>query len=200
MMKAMSSYKGIAMKKTAIALTLTALIIPLGQPSYGNDLNSLLSGEDIPLTMPFQALDSQWRKIAISGQFEMGDTLQAWTNIFNNNFSSNIYYTKGQTVTLSNETYIIAYRQPLSSSGITLESLFTTVLSGGVDCARLNPTLSKDTSLSLSLLNLRTIGSLNNIHAVNREEELIEAEQAYQQAKVTCESNQPAEPVNPTSP
>jgi hypothetical protein len=111
--------------------------------------------------------------------------------LFSSGLYSNVYFTQGKTVTVNNETYVIAYRVNSQGEEVKLQTMLENVFSMATpDCANLTEKLTPETSLTLSLLNLRTIGSLNNIRPVNREEELTAAKKAYQEAKAACEQSQ----------
>lgn len=137
------------MRKTAIALALAAVLCSHSQSSIGAELDQVISGSRFPLNLKVMDLDSEWRCLSISGQFETGGGMQPF-NPFLLTTGSNFYYTKGKTVTVGSETYMIAYR--LDNPARQLK-------------------LTPETTLTLSLLNLRTIGSLNNIRQFNFEQE-----------------------------
>jgi hypothetical protein len=115
-----------------IAHTTTRLA---AEPSLAN----VLSGNSLPTAIKFKDLTPDWRVMSTNGQFEFGN-FQAFVGIFGGGFFATSYYTKGQTVSIGSETYIVAY---------SLLSLVDTV--------------APETLLNLSLLNLKTIGSMSNI-------------------------------------
>lgn len=178
------------MRRTAIVLALTAVLSLYGQRSYGVEFEQLLSGSLAPLTVKLKDLDSSWRQISISGQFEMGDLLQTYTSLFGGKGNSGVYYTQGKTVTIGSETYVIAYRFPSTGEGVNFRSLIERTLGGGSSKPSQADKLTPETSLTLSLLNLRTIGSLNNIRPFNLKEELAASERAYQDAIAAYEKAQ----------
>jgi hypothetical protein len=108
-----------------------------GEPSLAN----VLSGNSVPTSIELKKLTPEWRAMSTNGQFEFGN-FQAFVNIFGGGSFATNYYTKGQTVSIGSETYIVAY---------SLLSLVEKV--------------SPETLLNLSLLNLKTIGSMSNIRA-----------------------------------
>jgi hypothetical protein len=108
-----------------------------GEPS----LASVLSGNSVPTSIELKKLTPEWRAMSTNGQFEFGN-FQAFISIFGGGSFATSYYTKGQTVSIGSETYIVAY---------SLLSLVEKV--------------SPETLLNLSLLNLKTIGSMSNIRA-----------------------------------
>ncbi|HEY9614070.1 hypothetical protein [Allocoleopsis sp.] len=177
------------MRRTAIVLALTAVLSLYGQRTDAADFEQLLSGSLAPLNVKLKDLDSSWRQISISGQFEMGDLLQTYSNLFGGKGNSGVYYTQGKTVTFGGETYVIAYRLVSTSQGVSFRSLIESTLGGGSKPSEIDR-LTPETSLTLSLLNLRTIGSLNNIRPFNLKEELAASEQAYQYAIASYEKAQ----------
>lgn len=183
------------MKKNAVLLTLTALFSISSLPSYSSDFSSLVSGQKVPLTKQLKDLDSSWRQISVSGQYEMGDFMKNWSSLFGGSPSNYIYYTQGETVEVASETYVIAYRLPATGEGLTIQSLMGTVTSFGCDEASLPIQLLPETAINLSLLNLRTIGSLNDVRSFNLSEELATSKKRYEEAKTACEQM----PTDPTT-
>jgi hypothetical protein len=102
-------------------------------------LASILSGNSVPTSIKLRDLTPEWRAMSTNGQVEIGN-FQALVGLFGGGAFANNYYTKGQTVNVGSETYIIAY------SLISLPEKITPEL-----------------SLTLSLLNLKTSGSMSNI-------------------------------------
>jgi hypothetical protein len=183
------------MKKKAIFLTLTALLSISSLPSYGSDFSKLVSGQQVPLTKQLKDLDSSWRQISVSGQFEMGDFMKNWSGIFGGSPANYVYYTQGETVEVASETYVIAYRVPSTGDGLTFKSLMETTFSFGCNEASLPIQLAPETTINLSLLNLRTIGSLNDVRPFNLSEELAASQKRYEEAKKACEQM----PTDPTT-
>jgi hypothetical protein len=152
-----------------------------------NELQSIISGQNTPLSIQLQNLDNSWRKISISGRYEMGDLIKSWSELFGMNSYDNTYYTQGKTITIGNQTYIIAYRIPSSGEAMTLESLLNVFGNSDCDSKTLPPVLTATTSVSLALLNLESMGSLNNIKPVNIQEEINLSQQRHEELKRTCE-------------
>jgi hypothetical protein len=105
------------------------------EPSFAGILN----GNSVPTTIKLKDLTPEWRAMSTHGQVEIGN-FQAFVSLFGNGSFASNYYTKGQTVTVGSETYIVAY------------SLLS-----------LAEKISPELQLNLSLLNLKTIGSMSNI-------------------------------------
>jgi hypothetical protein len=184
------------MKKLATLLALTASITTVSLPSRAEDLQSIISGAKVPLTVKFQNLDSTWRQIAVSGVFEFGDLMRAYGSLFGVGSSSGIYYTKGETIEVYGKTYVIAYRIQSNTQNLSFQKIIeSTVGTYGMnpDCNEENLSkklLSADTSLVLSLLNVETIGSLNDIRTFDFKQEQAAAQQVYNEAKATCNKSQ----------
>jgi hypothetical protein len=123
-------------------------ILLAADPSLAN----ILSGNSIPTTVRLKDLTPDWRAMSTNGQFEFGN-FQTVFNSFGGGLLATSYYTKGQTVTVGSETYVVAY---------SLLSLADKV--------------SPDVPLNLSLLNLRTIGTMSNIRSfdVAKETKILE--------------------------
>jgi hypothetical protein len=102
---------------------------------------SIFSGNNIPTSIKLKDLTPEWRAMSTNGQVEIGN-FQALVGLFGGGSFANNYYTKGQTITIGSETYIVAY------------SLLS-----------LAEKISPELSLNLSLLSLKTIGSMSNIRA-----------------------------------
>ena len=75
-------------------------------------------------------------------------------------FGLGVYYTRGETVTLGSETYLVAYRPQIDAREMQQAMRFG--FDPGMEEAE--PfRLARNMPLALSLLNLRTVGSLTNI-------------------------------------
>ena len=107
------------------------------EPSLAN----VLSGNSVPTSIELKKLTPEWRAMSTNGQFEFGN-FQAFIGIFGGGALATTYYTKGQTVSIGSETYIVAYSLLSIVEKVTPETI-------------LNP----------SLLNLKTIGTMSNIRA-----------------------------------
>jgi hypothetical protein len=188
------------MKKTAIFLAASALLSTYSQPSYASDFGQLVSGQQIPLTRKLGDLDDSWRQMSVSGQYEMGDFMKNWAGLLGGSSYHYVYYTQGETVEVAEETYVVAYRLPATGEGLNFRTLIESTFTMGCSDSFLPIKLTPETMLSLSLLNIRTIGSLNDVRTFNLETELSASEKQYEEAKVSCEQMQttPTEPTEPT--
>ncbi len=112
-----------------------------GAPRLADNLADVFKGNNTPTALKLRELTPEWRAMSTNGQFEFGN-LQTFVGTFASGSFATNYYTKGQTVTIGSETYIVAY------------SLLALV-----------EKVSPETPLNLSLLNLKTIGSMSNIRS-----------------------------------
>jgi hypothetical protein len=132
-----------------------AVIIP--PPATGDvSLTNIFNGNVVPTTIKLRDLTPVWRAMGTNGPVEIGNLQAVITTSAGGSFSAN-YYSRGQTITIGSETYIVAY------------SLLSLV-----------DKITPETPLNLSLLNLRTVGSLSNIRTydVAKETKILEKQLA----------------------
>ena len=140
------------------------------------DFTSAVSGTTRPLTLKIKDLDDTWRQLSIS-KTGGADLL----SIFASNSRSEVsaldqYYTHGETTTIGGETYLVAYRYSLKLSDLT------------GDNANTPPLITPDTMLTLSLINVRQIASLDGIQPfvpVSAAQVQTQTSEAAQQASLT---------------
>jgi hypothetical protein len=150
------------MRHVGIAVVLLAALIGCSQPAQSADLKDLLSGEKHALTLQMKDLDGQWRRLSTGGG-GTGGLAAVYAAMFGG--AGNVYYTKGEMVSVATETYLIAYTLRTDPVG------YMAVMRGGPGAG---PTeeLTAESPLCLSLLNLRATGSLTDIRQFNLEEEI----------------------------
>lgn len=166
------------MKPTIYALALLALLAlarpALCQTTNIADLSQLLQGDREPLTHKLSDLDGAWRRLSLGGSVEGGNPASAYLSLFTGmGGASDAYYTQGRLVTVAGETYLVAYRR--QTKPIDFAALMR---SGGQNDFPKPEPLTPDTVLSLSLLNLRTAGSLNDIRPFDMQQEMTATQQA----------------------
>lgn len=182
------------MKKQSIGKSILQLTLALGLsivsfPSQSQSLQEIMGGknQDIPLSLSLQDINSNWKKISVSGQYEMADLMKFWSNFIGIKVYDNTYYTQGKTINMSGQTYLIAYRLFPSGQNINLQTLMSEGFEGFCTDSFLPQVLTPETSLSLALLNTNTIGSLNDITAVDITDEISRSITANETAKQACE-------------
>ncbi len=156
-----------------------------GAPRLAENLADVFKGNSIPNSIKLKELNPEWRAMSTNGQFEFGN-LQAFVSTFGAGSFAASYYTKGQTVSIGSETYIVAY------------SLLSLV-----------EKISPEMPLNLSLLNLKTIGSMSNIRSFDpiAETKVLEKQLAslqlanvFDPTKVNEDKDKPAEIPTVTPP
>jgi hypothetical protein len=187
------------MRKITLGLAIAVSCLTYSQKCLASDFQQLISGKQAPLTKQLQDLNDSWRQVAISGQYEMADFMKSWTNLFGIDSYNNIYYTQGKTVKINHENYVVAYRLPASDKTLNIQSLFENLLNNAMmgsmasltntDCDSIvsSAKITPETNIQLSLLNLKTIGSLNDVRPFDLQTELARSEKFEQQSKETCE-------------
>ncbi len=125
-------------------------------------MNQILSGRNTPLSISPQDLNSDFRRMVVNDQSEMSNIqmlfLGAQTGV-----EFNLYFTKGETVSIGGETYLIAYRPQTRID----PQIFNGHRRGNDDTPVPPQKLRPKDKLALSLLNLRTASSLNDIRPFN---------------------------------
>jgi hypothetical protein len=173
------------MRKILIGLAIAATIATTAttiEPIFAAEpsLNEILTGKTVPNAIKLKDLTPEWRGLSTSGQFEIGNTFQTIFGAFFGGAFNASYYTKGQTISMAGETYMVAYSLQEQPEKI-----------------------APDTTLGLSLLNMKTIGSLTNIRSFNLSTEtaLLEKQLQGTRSMFTPKSTPEIKPpVNSTPP
>ncbi len=173
------------MRRILILALLAATILPArAQTPANTGLKELLSGNTYPLTMKLQDLNGDWRQFSISGpQADPGGFAQLFAlSVMTGNVEAGKYYTKGDTVGIGGEIYIVAYGHKLKPLD---PDLFN-------DLSRDNlpkpEKLTPDTVLTLALLNLKNSGNLTDIRRFDLKELATESEAVQESAETTLDS------------
>ena len=130
-------------------------------------LQEVLAGKTVPLTLTFKDLTPEWRRFSLGGQSDMSSFMRLAMGIGAN---SDVYYSKGQTFTVGNETYAIAYRPKIKGTDL-LAMMRGNPANVPVPQEKITP----DTQLILALLNQRTMGSLMDIRPFDMAQEIAAA-------------------------
>jgi len=148
-----------------------------GGAAQPTDFATLLSGSSVPLTLTLKDLDGSWRAFGASGgQEPAGGVYAAMYGA-----PSIVCYSKGQTVTASGETYLVAY-----SLQAKRPSYVTMMMGRG---GAVQPeTLTAASPVGLSLLNVRTMGNLSDIRPFDRDAEIAAYVKSYQELAAAAAS------------
>lgn len=161
------------LRLSLILISALALIRPAACQNQNTDFKPLLSGGSLPLTFTLKDMDSAWRRVSLGTPAGGADPTQSYLALLTGG-AGNAYYTKGETVMVAGETFLIAYHRQVK---IDLQTL----MKGGGDLPKL-PALTPDSALSLSLLNLRTLSSLSDIQPFSLDREVRDADAASRDA------------------
>lgn len=155
------------MRKAFFLPLLMLLVIPAyGQTQQNNptNLKDLLSSQSLKLTIQLKDLNADWTRLNVgSGDSGMGGYMQMLSSMFGG--SSSHYYTKGQTLALAGETFIVAYApkgKPIDPSAMMRGK------------PPVPEALTPNSQLTISLINLRTCGNLTDIRPFDIKEETAE--------------------------
>lgn len=187
-----------AIASLSCSLIATSLFTIWVKPSYGRELENIFSGRNIPLSLQLNQLNNSWRKITISGtisvQFEeFINIIKATSGSFLSNFgNTDIYYTEGKVAQIGNDTYLIAYRAPNSVPQLNPSMMFGYYGDSSDPCSDefMPKPLTPQTPLSLSLLNLDTVGAFQDIIPVDVSAEIANSVQQYESAIAFCQNTQ----------
>jgi hypothetical protein len=144
-----------------VVVVLTALVLPI----QALDLNELLSGKELRMTMQLKDLNSDWIRVSVGDQSGIAGLQAAiYSSMMGGSGGTGAYYTKGETVLLAGERWLVAYQirqKPFDYSALMSSERFPTP-------AKPTP----ETIVSLSFLNLSAISALNDIRPFDLQKEL----------------------------
>jgi prepilin-type processing-associated H-X9-DG protein len=153
-----------------------------GGPAQSTDYAALLSGDSIPLTLKLSDLDGSWRRFKVTGDQEPDAIYAAMYGV-----AGAVYYSKGQTVSVTRETYLVAYGLQAK-----MPTYATTIMRRGAP-----PEPEKLTAASpvaLCLLNVRTMGNLADIRPFDRDAEIAAYLKLYEDLSAAMVSETSGEP------
>jgi hypothetical protein len=167
---------------TLIGISCLTLVLPAR--AQERELNELLSGRTIPLTQTLKDLSSDWRRITVSSSGTVsgnvsvnvtGDTTAATSqnNLTGAVGSGRSYVTKGEVVSARGRAYLVAYHLP--AVGLDVGKLLQALTT------KASPTvaaLTLESALPLSLLDLSSIGSLDDVRPFEAKTEIADSENA----------------------
>jgi len=150
--------------KTGLATAVVLATGLSGAPAHSQqvELKDFISGTKAPLSLQMKDLTTEYRRLVVTGQSDMGTYMQmigASVGV-----ETNVYYTKGETVEMGGETYLLAYRPQMP--------IDPRVFNGGHGEQPVVTPPGRNTKLALSLLNLRTSGSLNDVRPFDAKKDI----------------------------
>ncbi|GAB4356192.1 MAG: hypothetical protein Fur0042_25510 [Cyanophyceae cyanobacterium] len=142
----------------AIASPLTLTVSPAPAIAQDISLEQLLQGDPYPTSRPLSSLDDRWRIVTVVGQPETASMMQFTGAMFG--IGPNSFYTRGETVEIAGESFLVAYRQPKAEPGIAVDP---------------------ELEVPLSLINLRLTASFNDFKPFSLPGELARLRQQSEQ-------------------
>ena len=154
------------MPRRLLTLLLYALLAFPAPLAWGQatDFQDALSGAKYPLTLTTTNLDSSWRGVSVSAP-SRPSVASPQNSVLADSDQPSYYLTKGQTVSVGSETFLVAYLVPTRYF----------VLPYLNDRASVSEELAREAKrdprglYKLSLLNVRQIGSLDSVVAFTPE-------------------------------
>jgi hypothetical protein len=180
----------------ALALALTGLLLAPAARAQENDAAGFLSRSRSPSALRLRDLTSEWRRVTLQMPDEakgdagggIGGLLGGLMGgMFGKGMASAVtpppppVYTQGQTVTLGGEPFLVVYRAP--QKPLDMAAIMKAGPAGGPPDLPAPDPLKADTLLSMSLIRLRVIQSLNDVRPFNLEDELAESARAVEAEK-----------------
>ena len=179
----------------------TILLLAMPVASWGSDLAKLLSGGLCPLSAKLMDLGTEWRRVTIhggggaNGNVEMnvngssqGQTQQ--NNVLGTWEGGQSYLTKGQTISADGQTYLVAYRLP--GTALDFSALLQAMATKTLPQAEI---LKPESSLRLSLLNVRSIGTIEDIREFDMKWEIAQSQEAAQKIMNLLKTSETATPA-----
>jgi hypothetical protein len=125
-----------SIESVALAAPAKNLLLAQAPSTSSVNLANAFSGSN---TVLLGSLTNEWRVMGISNSGELGF---ASLYMYSGAFPTTSYYTKGQSIAIGSDNFLVAY-----------------------SLSNLTDKISADTPLTLSLLNLKNIGTFSNIRA-----------------------------------
>ena len=147
-------------------------------------LKEALSGSTHPLTLKLRDMKAEeWRRFTLAGQTD--NSMESYFSLLFGAMGGGgalpsaeaVYYTQAQTVAISAETYLVAYRPLLKQPDIT-----ALMMQGNgalpVPEQIIPEKLALDSLVSLSLLNVKKISGMTNVRPFDAAQEVAERQAA----------------------
>jgi prepilin-type processing-associated H-X9-DG protein len=129
-------------------------------------LQDLLAGRNLPLAIQAKNLDSSYRRLVVEGQPDIMSMKMRMMGVMAG-VELGLYFTKGNTITVGSETYLVAYRPQTRIDPEVFQHR------GHGNAEPVQPQrLRPNDRLALSLLNLRATTSLNDIRIFDPKQDL----------------------------
>ena len=137
--------------------------------AQNTDLKALLFRPTNQNALTLKDLNSEWRVMNAGADAggNGGNMMSVWLRMISDAASASSLYTKGDTVVIGGETFVIVYRP--ATKAFNLAALMNA--RGAQNPAPPEP-FTPDTKLTMALLNLKNLAGLNDIHPFDLKTEL----------------------------
>lgn len=185
-----------------LALSAALMLVP-AMTARASDYAQMLSGRLYPLSIQLKDLSGDWRRITLHGSTiasgnvavnvsgSSGDSTSQNNNLLNAGGSGQTFVTKGQTVSAGGQTYLVTYLLP--STALDLNILLQAVATRTLPELKV---LTEESTLRLSLLNVRAIGGLEDVRAFDMKSEIAQSQETAKKLadmiKAAAEAGKPA--------
>jgi len=168
------------MKRIAVCFFLLSSLVPASAAFGQNEAQTtrLLSGDHPPYTLKLKDLNATWLVMRLA---TANSGVSFLTGMLGGGAGQEtpIYYSRGQTLNLVGETFLVAYSH--DKAGLSLmEMALQSAKSGGnkePEFAKLaaQNKLTAESSLSLSLINVKTLATLSGFRPFDVNQEIAES-------------------------
>jgi len=136
-------------------------------PATQATIKNILSSSDLPLSLKMKEMDGKWRRF-IANAPGANAQIEVWGAAMGIEF--NVHFTKGQTVVMGDDTFLVAYKLP-----INIDKRFMNWHGHGEAPRPRKP--DTETVLNLSLLNLSSMTALKDVRPFDPEIDMESAAQ-----------------------
>ncbi len=143
--------------RTLMLCGMALLMLCLSAFAEDTRLADVLSGQAAPLSITMKDLTADWRQMHVSTEHGgVEGQLIAMARAQSGGADFGLYYTKGQVLVIDGESFLVSYNAVLDLKKISA------MVEQGTEMDKIL-VLTPDTSLTLTLLNLRTCGNFLDI-------------------------------------
>ena len=171
------------MRRSGIGVFVLTALVAVAGAARAAEFADLISGKVVPLSLTLKELTPEWRRLSLGDAGDGGGGAAGMYAALLGGASAQAYYTKGQTVACGDQTFIVAYKVPAAA----LDFAAIMQMQRGSKPPEPEP-LTPDTTLSLALLHLQTLGTLTGIRPFDLARELADGAQAQERSHAMAEA------------
>ncbi len=162
----------------ALGLALPCLAQNAAPATGKMDFQQFSDGKSTPPTLLLKNLTKEWRRAVIDTQGENSGGFGGMRNVLFRDALADmgigIYFTRGESVQLGKESYLIAYRIQTNYTQREMQDAITNIYGHGNRAVRQGPRkFAPDTKLTLALLNLSSMGNLSEVRPFSPQNDIM---------------------------